>query len=210
MPRSVQITKEKILKAAFDILIRDGYAAVNIKSIAKELNCSTQPISWQFGNMDGMREALTNEAVAYTNQKLKPASSNSIEAFWQIGNGYINLAFDEPNLFRFIYMGESRQYCRGSFDSILTDEGNAALLTEMAQYLGVSREKAGTLMQRVILYTHGVVSLIVAEVLTYTKEEVCTMVRDFGVELLSCIGTDLDLSSILPEIFDDKERCFGK
>lgn len=49
MPRSVQITKEKILAAALDILIRDGYYAVNIKSIAKELKCSTQPIAWQYG-----------------------------------------------------------------------------------------------------------------------------------------------------------------
>ena len=49
MPRSVQITKEKILAAAIDILIRDGYYAVNIKSIAKELKCSTQPIAWQYG-----------------------------------------------------------------------------------------------------------------------------------------------------------------
>lgn len=210
MPRSVQITRDKILKAAMDILIREGYSAVNIKSIARELNCSTQPISWQFGNMDSMREALTNEAVAYTNQKLQPTEKNSIAAFWQIGKGYINLAFDEPNLFRFIYMGESRQYCRGRFDSILIDEGNAALLTEMTQYLGVSKEKAGTLMQRLILYTHGVVSLIVADVLTYTKEEVCTMVRNFGVELLSCIGTDLDMSSILAEIPDEKEHCLGK
>ena len=51
MPRSVQITKEKILTAALDVLIRDGYLAVNIKSIAKELKCSTQPIAWQFGNI---------------------------------------------------------------------------------------------------------------------------------------------------------------
>ena len=128
MPRNVQITKEKILKASLDILIRDGYSTVNIKSIAKELKCSTQPIAWQFGNMDNMREALTQEAVAYTNQKMMPTSTNCIEAFWQIGYAYINLAFDTPNLFRFVYMGECKDYCRGGFDSNLTDRGNAVLI----------------------------------------------------------------------------------
>ncbi len=39
MPRSVQISKEKILKTALDILIRDGFSSVNIKSIASELGC---------------------------------------------------------------------------------------------------------------------------------------------------------------------------
>ena len=110
MPRSVQITKEKILTAALAVLIRDGYSAVNIKSIAKELKCSTQPIAWQFGNMDNMREALTQEAVAYANQKMMPTLTNCIEAFWQVGHAYINLAFDTPNLFRFVYMGESKNY----------------------------------------------------------------------------------------------------
>ena len=119
MPRSVQITKEKILTAALDVLIRDGYLAVNIKSIAKELKCSTQPIAWQFGNMDNMREALTKEAVAYANQKMMPTSTNCIEAFWQVGYAYINLAFDTPNLFRFVYMGESKNYCRGGFYEFL-------------------------------------------------------------------------------------------
>ena len=162
MPRSVQITKEKILTAALDVLIRDGYLAVNIKSIAKELKCSTQPIAWQFGNMDNMREALTQEAVAYANQKMMPSSTNCIEAFWQIGYAYINLAFDTPNLFRFVYMGESKNYCRGGFNSILTDKGNAVLIEGLCQYLDVTKEQADILFQRMIVYTHGIVSLVVA------------------------------------------------
>ena len=165
MPRSVQITKEKILTAALDVLIREGYSAVSIKSIARELNCSTQPIAWQFGNMDNMREALTKEAVAYANQKMMPTSTNCIEAFSQIGYGYINLAFDTPNLFRFVYMGESKNYCRGGFNSILTDKGNAVLIDKLYQYLNISKEQADMLFQRMIVYTHGMVSLVVAGVL---------------------------------------------
>ena len=200
MPRSVQITKEKILTAALDILIRDGYSAVNIKSIAKELKCSTQPIAWQFGNMDNMREALTKEAVAYANQKMMPTSTNCIEAFWQIGYGYINLAFDTPNLFRFVYMGESKNYCRGEFNSILTDKGNAVLIDQLYQYLNISKEQADMLFQRMIVYTHGIVSLVVAGVLNCTKEQVYSIVKDFASDLLSLTGADLDIQAIISNI----------
>lgn len=200
MPRSVQITKEKILTAALDILIRDGYSTVNIKSIAKELKCSTQPIAWQFGNMDNMREALTQEAVIYANQKMMPTSTDCIEAFWQIGYAYINLAFDIPNLFRFVYMGESKNYCRGGFNSILTDRGNAILIDKLYQYLNISREQAGMLFQRMIVYTHGIVSLVVAGVLNCTKEQVCSMVKEFGSDLLSLTGVNLDLQAIISNI----------
>lgn len=200
MPRSVQITKEKILAAAIDILIRDGYYAVNIKSIAKELKCSTQPIAWQYGNMDNMREALTQEAVIYANQKMMPTSTNCIEAFWQIGYAYINLAFDTPNLFRFVYMGESKNYCRGGFNSILTDKGNAALIDKLYQYLNISREQADMLFQRMLVYTHGIVSLVVAGVLNCNKEQVYSIVKDFAADLFSLIGVDLDILSIISNI----------
>lgn len=200
MPRSVQITKEKILAAAIDILIRDGYYAVNIKSIAKELKCSTQPIAWQYGNMGNMREALTQEAVIYANQKMMPTSTNCIEAFWQIGYAYINLAFDTPNLFRFVYMGESKNYCRGGFNSILTDKGNAALIDKLYQYLNISREQADMLFQRMLVYTHGIVSLVVAGVLNCTKEQVYSIVKDFAADLFSLTGVDLDIPSIISNI----------
>ncbi len=200
MPRSVQITKEKILAAAIGILIRDGYYAVNIKSIAKELKCSTQPIAWQYGNMDNMREALTQEAVIYANQKMMPTSTNCIEAFWQIGYAYINLAFDTPNLFRFVYMGESKNYCRGRFNSILTDKGNAALIDKLYQYLNISREQADMLFQRMLVYTHGIVSLVVAGVLNCTKEQVYSIVKDFAADLFSLTDVDLDIPSIISNI----------
>ena len=200
MPRSVQITKEKILAAAIDILIRDGYYAVNIKSIAKELKCSTQPIAWQYGNMDNMREALTQEAVIYANQKMMPTSTNCIEAFWQIGYAYINLAFDTPNLFRFVYMGESKNYCRGGFNSILTDKGNAVLIDKLYQYLDISKEQADMLFQRMLVYTHGIVSLVVAGVLNCTKEQVYSIVKDFAADLFSLTDVDLDIPSIISNI----------
>lgn len=200
MPRSVQITKEKILTAALDVLIREGYSAVSIKSIARELNCSTQPIAWQFGNMDNMREALTKEAVAYANQKMMSTSTNCIEAFWQIGYGYINLAFDTPNLFRFVYMGESKNYCRGGFNSILTDKGNAVLIDKLYQYLNISKEQADMLFQRMIVYTHGMVSLVVAGVLNCTKEQVYSIVKNFGLDLLSLTDTALDIRAVISNI----------
>lgn len=200
MPRSVSITKERILTAALDILIRDGYSAVNIKSIAKELDCSTQPIAWQFGNMENMREALTEKAVAYSNQKMMPTSQNCLKAFWQIGCAYIGLAFDEPNLFRFVYMGESRIYCRGDYSSILTDNGNAYLIDQLYPFLGIEKVQAEKLLQTMIVYTHGISSLVVAEVLNCTKEQVRNLVKAFGLEQISLTGTKLDTATILAYI----------
>lgn len=200
MPSSPKIPKELILEYALKILIRDGYTALNIKSLAKEIGCSTQPISWHFGNMDGLREALAKEALYYANQKLSPYSENCIEAFLQIGYSYVNMAFDEPNLFQFIYMGESKQYCRGDFNSILTDNGNAVLIEGLSQYLHVDKGDVGKFVQRMVVYTHGIASLITVGVLQGTKEEVYKMISEMGIDLLSKLNTDINFQKILSNI----------
>ena len=200
MPRQVRISKERILEAALGILIRDGFCAVNIKSVANELSCSTQPIAWQFKKMENMREALAQEAVAYANQKLSPLSVNAIEAFWQLGKSYIDLAFDTPNLFRCLYMGESQQYLRGGLGSILTDKGNAALIERLAKQLGASEEQAGEVFQRMVLYTHGIVSLVVAGVLDCTRKQAYESVLGFAFDMLEFMDMEMDIESVR-EIF---------
>lgn len=52
MPAKKQITKDMILDAALTILKQDGMQAVNIKALAKTLNCSTQPVYLSFKGID--------------------------------------------------------------------------------------------------------------------------------------------------------------
>ena len=69
MPSSPKIKKEDILQAALELVSKNGYAALNIKAVAGELGCSTAPISWQFGGMDGLREELIPFAEQYVEDK---------------------------------------------------------------------------------------------------------------------------------------------
>lgn len=204
MARKTQISKDVILQKGLELLIRDGYSSVNIKTLSKEINCSTQPLVWHFGNMDGLREALAQKALRYANQKLTPQSENFIEAFLQIGFSYVNMAFDEPNLFQFIYMGESKQYCRGGFSSILTDKGNAVLIEGLSQYLHADKNEVRKFVQRMVVYTHGIASLIAVGVLQGTKEEVYKMISEMGIDLLSKLNSDIDCQKILSKITPPK------
>ena len=52
-----------ILEAAYELLDESGIGAVAIKTIAAKLECSTQPISWQFGSMTDVKKELFNYAV---------------------------------------------------------------------------------------------------------------------------------------------------
>ena len=110
MGRKTQISKDVILQAALAMLIRDGYSAINIKTLSKEIGCSTQPLVWHFENMDGLRRALADYALMYANEKMCPSTNGAINAFEQVGRAYIKMALYEPNLFQFVFLNGSGFY----------------------------------------------------------------------------------------------------
>ena len=84
--------------------MEEGYPMVNIKTIAAKVGCSTQPISWQFGNMQGMRKELFKYASEqiFGDIEQKIANMNAMEAFFETGQIYISNACEYPNVFRFL------------------------------------------------------------------------------------------------------------
>ena len=66
MPPKVKITKEEIINTAVNIVRNSGAPAINARTIAAILNCSTQPIFSNFATMDELRLAVLEKADACT------------------------------------------------------------------------------------------------------------------------------------------------
>ena len=188
MPSSPKIQKEVILNTALEILIHEGYSAINIKRIAGELGCSTQPISWQFGGMDGFRKELAEYAMSYAQKKMIPASDNFVAAFAQSGQAYIDLAIDEPNLFRFVFMGESGSSAEGGFEKFLSFDRNIMMMQGLMELLHITQEQANAFMNTMIIYTHGMASLIASGIVKEDKETAHRMVVETGISYLRSFG----------------------
>lgn len=176
MPTTPKIPKETILQHALEMLIRDGYSSINIKTLAKKIGCSTQPISWHFGNMENFRNALTEYALNYANSKMLSASEGML-GFSNVGVGYIDLAFDEPNLFRYLYMSGESGYHAGGFDILTTADTNSAMIEQIANQLGTSADKVSEFFRNTIIYTHGLACFVVSGLIKSTKEELYAMVE---------------------------------
>lgn len=138
MPSSPKVPKEKILKASLDLLIRKGYAAINIKALAKELGCSTQPISWHFRSMEGLRCSLTEHALAYAYGKMSSSATTGIEGYASIGMSYVSIAFDEPNLFKYLFLNSGSDYHVGGIDVLINADENAKMAEQIAAQLDSS------------------------------------------------------------------------
>ena len=71
MPAVRKVSREEIVDAALDVLRDGGFSAVNARSVARMLGCSTQPIYFSFQNMDELKAALTERAVQLHERRVR-------------------------------------------------------------------------------------------------------------------------------------------
>ncbi|MCQ2612068.1 MAG: TetR/AcrR family transcriptional regulator [Treponemataceae bacterium] len=188
MPSSPKIPKEKILAAALDMLKSEGYEAITISTLAKKLECSTQPISWHFGNMENFRRELTEAAWASVHDKMNFDDADAIQSYEKVGLAYVELAIENPNLFKFLRMSGEGEKKHAGFATMLNSDRNRHICEQLSVYLSLSFEDTLFFMQTVVLFTHGMASLIASGDLEITKDEALDRIRRAGVAILRGMG----------------------
>lgn len=195
-----RIPKDQILNAALKMLIRDGYDSINIKTLAKELGCSTQPISWHFGSMPNLRKELTEAAFQYADKKMIPPPDDvvAIDRFREMGNRYIDLAYDEPNLARFLTEAHEGHTFAEQFIEILDRSMDETMSRQIADVLSVSVDQAEHLIQTLMLYVQGLVTMILSDRAQLESKEVAyEMIQRVGRNYMIGIGADMKRADAL-------------
>ena len=105
MPPKVKIAKEDIVQAALDIVRASGTQAINARTIATILNCSTQPVFSNFATIEELRLAVVEKAdllcQAYMQREVERGEFPTYKAN---GMAYIRFAKEEKELFKLLYM----------------------------------------------------------------------------------------------------------
>ena len=189
MARKATISREVILEAALKMLIRDGYASVNVKTIAAEIGCSTQPIVWHFENMEGLRLALSEYAMEYAAKKAASNYENKLESFEFLGRSYVKMALKEPNLFKFLYLGESPMGKPYNLKEVGRAK-NKAMITMIAEQTGLNEEQVIRFVRNTIIYSHGIATMIATGVLKGTEKEMMEMINNAADAFILSEGID--------------------
>ena len=177
MGRKTQITKEAILDAALNLLIREGYASVNIKALAAEVGCSTQPIVWHFENMQGFRKAFLAHCIAYTKKQFTVWNDSLDEMLIYTALHYIAVARSTPHLFRFVY-ADNKEECKNSeIIAALQLDNTKRMMELLRREKGLSEAQATAFLMDYEFYIHGIASYTASGFCNYTEEEVIRMVN---------------------------------
>lgn len=175
MPAKKQITREMILTAALRILKKQGFEAMNIKRLAKELKCSTQPVYLSFSGMDELREALIPLAVKEFETMMKKNSSDGIIRIYDME--YIHFVKSEPKLFCFLFMRANAfaEIKRTLFPIIEQS------ITELMDTYHISHEEADYLHDHLWMHTHGIASMIATDFCDWDMAKVENMLKECKV-----------------------------
>ena len=105
MPAVRRISRDAIVDAAVEVLREGGFSAVNARSVAKKLGCSTQPIYSSFQNMDELKAALRARAIALHTQRVQDslrAHEGNDTRYSSYGMGFVKFAAEEKQLLSMI------------------------------------------------------------------------------------------------------------
>lgn len=192
MPAPIKITKEKILKTAYEITKKHGIDAVSATAIAKKLSCSNQPIYYAFQNMDNLREAVIEKAMKKYSTFLRrevPGETRTIAA----GLNFINFAEEYPNLFKLLFCS-NRQKGVSLAQSNL-DVNKPYILQLVRDDYGITEDQAAKAYLKVGIFCQGVAALILSDVAHISDEDIKREIREVFAMLLG--GADRLSSPII-------------
>ena len=185
MPAAKRISKEAIIDAAAAVLRIGGFEAINARSVAKALGCSTQPIYLSFRNMEELKSALTQRAIEQHTQRVREslrAHEGCDSRYSSYGMGFVQFAAQEKQLFRWLYL-EGEQ--PGAYQSdILTQEVIGVIVDEF----GYAEDVARRFHQDMIYFTYGLAILANTDHLHLTEAELREAFRREFRALISIYG----------------------
>ena len=180
MPAIKKISKEAIIDAAVDVLREGGASAINARNVAKKLGCSTQPIYLSFQNMDDLKAAVTQRAIALHTHHVREwlhildadgSCYREHSHYSSYGIGFVKFAAQEKHLFRWLYL-EGKQL--GPYqDDVLLPEIIAAIVNEY----GYTKELAEKLHKDMAYYSYGLALLANTDHLNLTDGELLDSFR---------------------------------
>lgn len=175
MPPKPKITREMVLDAAFELVRREGQAALNVRTLARRLNCSTQPILYTFATVEALRAAVYERADDFHTAYILPKGAEGPEALLQLGLNYVRFGHEEGHLFRFLF--ESNQFGGMDMNALVQWPGVGELVNILAQGLGCQAEAARQVFLTFFAVAHGLASLLANNAMAYDENECAKMLE---------------------------------
>ena len=174
MPPKVKVTREEIINAALGIVRQNGAQAVNARTVAAALNCSTQPVFSNFETMEELRLAVVKKADELCWEYMqREVNSGAYPVYKANGMAYIRFAKEEKELFKLLYMRDR------SSESIPESTDQTDQMEEIIyNNTGLSGTDAKLFHLEMWAYVHGIAAMFATGFLDLEWDLVSKMLTD--------------------------------
>ncbi len=174
MPPKVLIAKENIVNAAVSVVRNNGASALNARTVAAVLGCSTQPIFSNFATMEELRLEVARQAdMLYQEYVRRETERGEYPPYKAGGMAYIRFAKEEKELFKLLYM------CDRSAEEITTESTSFSQMADIVRNnTGLDVDTARLFHLEMWAYVHGIAVMFATGFLDLAWELVSQMLTD--------------------------------
>lgn len=166
MPPKARVTKDMVVKAAFEVARKTGAENINARTVSEKLNCSTQPVMYHFATIEELKRAAYAKADWFHTEYLMNVEQHNI--LLGIGLNYIRFAVEEPHLFRFLF--QSGFSTENSLLEMINSEELKPVISTMQKTMNLNIEQTKEVFVTLALFVHGYASIIINNSLEYNEK----------------------------------------
>ena len=165
MPPKARVTKDMVVKAAFEVARKTGAENINARTVSEKLNCSTQPVMYHFATIEELKRAAYAKADWFHTEYLMNIEQHNI--LLGIGLNYIRFAVEEPHLFRFLF--QSGISTKNSLLEMINSEELTPIISAMQEAIDLNIEQTKDIFVTLALFVHGYASIMINNSLEYDE-----------------------------------------
>lgn len=158
MPRRANITRERILDAATDLVRTEGHERLTARALAARLGCSTQPILYCFASMEDLVRTLYQHVDELHTQALVTGLNEAPDPLLRLGLNYVRYARDEPALFRFLF--QSNGLGEQNMTQLLESPNLVPILDVLRTEANITLPEAQQVLLTLFACVHGLASML--------------------------------------------------
>lgn len=169
MPPKQKITREEILRSAYELALQEGYTSISSRNVARAAGCSVQPVFSHFPTMEILRRETYQYACKVCAEEV--LNNDGAEIILDILTHWmLDLAKNRPNLFELLYLSNLDA---ASFvhPQIMQAENHLKMRETIAATYDLSPEASEDLLIRSCIFLMGIGTMICINKVDVAEED---------------------------------------
>lgn len=174
--------KKIIINTAVLMVKKDGWEAVNARSLAKALGMSTKPLYRIYSGMDEIKKDLYDAIFKIYDEYITKRIDHK-NALITLCVAYIEFAKENKNLFKCLFLSHNLNW--KTIDNVLDEKWNQSTIVNLVNKYNYTFDEAKNLFLNIWIYANGLATLLATNDLTLESKDIIRRIVQFYKKLVA-------------------------